>query len=55
MSKSRSTASEAIDVANGTSVCRVSAYARTISPARAGKMLFAIIPIAVDRQRAPKG
>src|SRR5688500_13691797 len=55
-SKTRSTASDATALVNRTrSVSFVSAYARAISPSRAGYTLFTIIPIAVDRQSAPNG
>ena len=54
-SNKRSTASDASAVANGTGASFVSAYARAISPARAGTTLLTIIPMAVARQSGPKG
>src|SRR5688500_7210753 len=54
-SNARSTTSDANDAEKGTGVRRVSMYARTSSPIRAGRMLFAIIPTAVDRQSGSKG
>src|SRR5688500_18642211 len=55
-SNRRSTTSDAIDVEKGTlGTSRVRAYARATSPARAGRTLLIIIPIAVARHSGPNG
>ena len=51
----RSTTNVVAAVMNGTPVNRVAAYARATSPARAGRRLLAMKPMAVACQRGTKG